>query len=365
MKITAITLLNRARFIEHYNNPEQMVQFTDDLFVDYSALDGEDHSLIINAFVNDNGFKFVIEDINNGDRELFPLNQTNADIFEFISEITAMIVNRDYDPDILAENRFDLVRLCLQKTTGDLADRLFGDINMEEDIDEEVDDEVNEPEYDPNNIYLQMLSGQIFTIPRENVNWEENLKNIEGISNFQGTIKQMIFDMYSAGDDQVEIVKDRIREAIKREQEGTGIVPDYSRFEGISDKELLLIQLFDLNTVYEQMILLTSLVKIQNEMMGIVTAMNENHDTPVEDLEDKIIAEDEITQIEEVPEEIIDETPIEETVEEIIEEAPVEETVEETPVEEVAEEKPEPEFSEEEKQFLRTRYGIRFPGDEE
>jgi hypothetical protein len=95
------------------------------------------------------------------------------------------------------------------------------------------------------------------------------------------------------------------------------------------------------------MILLTSLVKIQNEMMGIVTAMNENHDTPVEDLEDKIIAEDEIDSIEEAPEEIIEETP-----------------VEETPVEEVPEEEPAPDFSEEEKQFLRTKYGIRFPGDE-
>lgn len=330
MKIAAITLLNRARFIEHYNNPEQMVQFTDDLFVDYSALEGEDHSLVINAFFNDIGFKFVVEDINAGDRERLPLNQDARDIFEFIGELTAMIINRDYEEGILAENYFDLVRLCLQKTTGDLADRLFGDINMEEDIDETPDDEQPQ-EPDPNLIYIQMVCGQMFTVEKSSIDWDDIIENLDHIAQFQATIKQMIFDLYTKDDDEIELVMDHVREVIANERQNTNMDPDYSKLNVPygNERESLLLQLFDLNTIYEQIILIAAQISVQNQMMKVMSSMG-NADTPVEDIEDKVIAEDEIASIEEVPEE-----------------------------------EPAPDFSEEEKQFLRTKYGIRFPGDEE
>lgn len=352
MKIAAITLLNRARFIEHYNNPEQMVQFTDDLFVDYSALEGEDHSLVINAFVNDNGFKFVVEDINAGDRERLPLNQDARDIFEFIGELTAMIINRDYEEGVLAENRFDLVKLCLQKTTGDLADKMFADINMEEEDDGDAPVDEQPQESDPNLIYMQMVCGQMFTVEKNSINWDDTIENLDHIAQFQATIKQMIFDLYTKGDDEIDLVMDRVREVIANERQNTSMDPDYSKLNISNEKEGLLLQLFDLNTIYEQIILIAAQISVQNQMMKMMTSMGDAN-TPVEDIEDKVIAEEDINPIEEVP------------VEEVIEEpAPVEEVVEEAPVEELVEE-PTPDFTDDEKEFLRKTYGIRFPGDDE
>jgi hypothetical protein len=134
---------------------------------------------------------------------------------------------------------------------------------------------------------MQMISGQMFTVPKSSIDWDDVIKNLEGIVKFKETIKRLIYDLFSnePGSEAVDVLKTRIREMIDGEKSNTGIDFNYDMFKELTDREELLLKLFDLDTVYEQITSVAALINAQKYMIGADLAQNSDQtaEAPVEE----------------------------------------------------------------------------------
>ena len=263
MKFTSFTTTTIDRFQEHHVQ-DSLTKLTDKLYIDFTALTGEAKSIVIYGVFNNNAYRFVFEDLSD---EMIAnvITQTPDNLADFMGEATSMILNKEYEEGIVSDTAYNLVKIILQSINGELAEIIINNYNNE--TDEETGDTPADNEPDPNLIYVQLVNGQLYTIPRDNVNWDETISNLNSIAAFQGTIKQMIFDLFRAPDTDIETVKMRIREIIQKETTNTGMTHDYSVFENLTEKEEILLYLFDINTVYEQIILIAATMDAQQQIM--------------------------------------------------------------------------------------------------
>lgn len=262
MKFTSFTTTAIDRFQEHHVQ-DSLTKLTDKLYIDFTALTGEAKSIVIYGVFNNNAYRFVFEDLSD-EMVANVITQTPDNLADFMGEATSMILNKEYEEGIVADTAYNLVKIILQSINGELAEIIINNYNNET-AEETNETPNNEP--DPNLIYVQLVNGQLYTIPRDNVNWDETISNLNSIAAFQGTIKQMIFDLFRAPDTDIETVKMRIREIIQKETTNTGMTHDYSVFENLTEKEEILLYLFDINTVYEQIILIAATMDAQQQIM--------------------------------------------------------------------------------------------------
>ena len=283
MKITSITTIDRARFEEHHNNPESMKAFSEFAYVDYAGLQNkQEASLGIYVFPrgSQHGLRFIVDFTNNPDRIATLENEDVRDIHEVLAEIYMDVVNHTISEDLIPEYAYDSVVLSLQSIMGDLAAIMFSELpmtdpNVEGDDEQEHDHEHEQFEVDPSKIYIQFVNGQLNTIDRNAVNWAETIENIEGMARAQAMFKQMIFDMMSADTEEKSTdVHSKIMEIVNKELENVNMVHDYDNFKNVTEREKILLHLFDLNTLYSEIILVASILNTQDQMMKQIQMLN-------------------------------------------------------------------------------------------
>lgn len=257
MRILSVTTVTREQ-IENLASAQDggVHAFSSNLYIDLSHL-GDEQKVALIPLIGDSGFKIDIDDINDGDRERLPLAETAHDIYDFASEITNMIINRDYDVDLISERDNTRIRLCLQKIDGELAEMMFNEIPAET----ESVDAPEEPEYDPNKLYVQLVNGTL-AIPREAINWNDVVADLDNIAQFPVQIKQLIHDLYIVDDENLSVLKEHINSVIEKEKENINMSFNYDGFRDVTERENLVLQLIDLNAIYEQVILVASQLRI-------------------------------------------------------------------------------------------------------
>ena len=142
----------------------------------------------------------------------------------------------------------------------------------------EHDMEESKKELDPaGKIFYHLVNGQVLYTDIENVNWEENIKNLNMISDLVDRCRAFIRALML--EDTIEIPSENEGEAptlvpsfdyVKGEVENffinNGIAIDYSMFnkEGISDRERLLLMIIDMISIHQELILVSSLMNVEN-----------------------------------------------------------------------------------------------------
>ena len=107
---------------------------------------------------------------------------------------------------------------------------------------------------DPNTIAFVMVSGEVWTAARDQINWEENAKELNNMTDATNQIKSIIKLVNVASDEDLNANLDQINKFIDDFHTGHNMHPKYDYIAEIPLRQQLTIKLIDLMTVVYQMI---------------------------------------------------------------------------------------------------------------
>lgn len=143
---------------------------------------------------------------------------------------------------------------------------------------------------DPNTIAFVMVSGEVWTAARDNINWEENAKELNNMTDATSQIKSIIKLVNVASDEELNENLEQINKFIEDFHAGHNMHPKYDYIAEIPLRQQLTIKLIDLLTVVYQMIASTidvSAVRMIRQLMApppeaMIKPADEQAETPVE-----------------------------------------------------------------------------------
>lgn len=138
-----------------------------------------------------------------------------------------------------------------------------------------------------NKVFYHLMNGQVMYSDATTINWEENIKNIMQIANTIDRCRALIRALlledtihvdadveHDIQEEDVPVTEYVIRE-INQFMTSNDIKIDYSLFDkdGVTDREKLIVQLIDIMTVHNELVLVTSLVNTENQIRGYYETM--------------------------------------------------------------------------------------------
>jgi hypothetical protein len=107
---------------------------------------------------------------------------------------------------------------------------------------------------DPTKLYFQMLSGDVLTTNRADVDWESNLKNLSNMAQSISSLKFTINRVLTADDDSFEKDKEQIAEQVEKFQSDHQMTPNYEYLKDMNERNQLIVKLIDsMSVIYEVM----------------------------------------------------------------------------------------------------------------
>lgn len=201
-------------------------------------------TLIINVG-NDTYAAFIIEPEKESGMILDLLNQLLADIINGTIDTAPMLINKN------------LLIQSINIAAGELA-------------------KVNQNEYDPNMIYFQLVTGDMMSYAKNEIDWGQNIEHIDQIVQELVNLRHMIHDIgVSTGEDH-EKAMNVISETVATIQENFKVTASYDCFKDQTEEFKLVMKITDLITIYTELIMLTNIIRVQRDL----AAYYENRNVP-------------------------------------------------------------------------------------
>ena len=118
---------------------------------------------------------------------------------------------------------------------------------------------------DPNKIYFQLVTGDMFTYDKSSINWEEQAANIDALISELMELHHMQFLLATLKDQELEDIESKIDEFLKSIREKFGVKANYEVFNSKPLEHQLTLQLTDIITIYSELIMLTNVYRVHRD----------------------------------------------------------------------------------------------------
>ena len=224
----------------------------------FNLIDRRDQNIITAILSTDT---VEVDDIVMVDLDVIGTSDINLTSQEFVNDIMQLITATN-DDDVLAfgvtQSALETYHVCIDNALHEL-DAMFHVNVPEPDADQNA-------ALDPKKIYFPLVTGEIFDVDVDKVNWDDTLLHINDIltklNSFRGLAYNMLVD--NAKTDMTDLM-DSAENIITSAYEALGMNPNYDRlnFEGNRKLEILT-KLFDLCTVYNEFVTYINIYAIRS-----------------------------------------------------------------------------------------------------
>ena len=139
----------------------------------------------------------------------------------------------------------------------------------------------NGEEIDPTNkVFYRMINGTVLVSDASQINWDDNIKNLPEINQMANNIRQLIHIMLTQKEfkpnenaENAIPVEELIDQELSRFYEINKIDIDYSMYDNdiATAREVRIARLIDIMEIYTQLILVSSIINAQNDVIRQIT----------------------------------------------------------------------------------------------
>ena len=199
---------------------------TESLYIRTSKDDNGVFYVTLIIRVDDNTYAaFIIEPEKESGMILDLLNQLLADIINGTIDTAPMLINKN------------LLIQSINIAAGELA-------------------KVNQNEFDPNMIYFQLVTGNVMSYAKNEIDWDQNIEHIDQIVQELVNLRHMIHDIGVSTGEEHEKTMNVISETVATIQENFKVTASYDCFKDQTEEFKLVMKITDLITIYTELIML-------------------------------------------------------------------------------------------------------------
>ena len=223
---------------------------TDSLYIRTSKDDNGVFYVTLIIRVDDNTYAaFIIEPEKESGMILDLLNQLLADIINGTIDTAPMLINKN------------LLIQSINIAAGELA-------------------KVNQNEFDPNMIYFQLVTGNVMSYAKNEIDWDQNIEHIDQIVQELVNLRHMIHDIGVSTGEEHEKTMNVISETVATIQENFKVTASYDCFKDQTEEFKLVMKITDLITIYTELIMLTNIIRVQRDLSAYYENRNASPEQP-------------------------------------------------------------------------------------
>ena len=192
---------------------------------------------------------FIIEPEKESGMILDLLNQLLADIINGTIDTAPMLINKN------------LLIQSINIAAGELA-------------------KVNQNEFDPNMIYFQLVTGNVMSYAKNEIDWDQNIEHIDQIVQELVNLRHMIHDIGVSTGEEHEKTMNVISETVATIQENFKVTASYDCFKDQTEEFKLVMKITDLITIYTELIMLTNIIRVQRDLSAYYENRNAAPEQP-------------------------------------------------------------------------------------
>ena len=224
-------------------------------------------SLYIRTSKDDNGVFYVtlIIRIDNNTYAAFIIEpeKESGMILDLLNQLLADIINGTIDTAPMLINKNLLIQ-SINIAAGELA-------------------KVNQNEFDPNMIYFQLVTGNVMSYAKNEIDWDQNIEHIDQIVQELVNLRHMIHDIGVSTGEEHEKTMNVISETVATIQENFKVTASYDCFKDQSEEFKLVMKITDLITIYTELIMLTNIIRVQRDLSAYYENRNAAPEQPTPD----------------------------------------------------------------------------------
>ena len=221
-------------------------------------------SLYIRTSKDDNGVFYVtlIIRIDNNTYAAFIIEpeKESGMILDLLNQLLADIINGTIDTAPMLINKNLLIQ-SINIAAGELA-------------------KVNQNEFDPNMIYFQLVTGNVMSYAKNEIDWDQNIEHIDQIVQELVNLRHMIHDIGVSTGEEHEKTMNVISETVATIQENFKVTTSYDCFKDQSEEFKLVMKITDLITIYTELIMLTNIIRVQRDLSAYYENRNAAPEQP-------------------------------------------------------------------------------------
>jgi len=213
----------------------------------FNLIDRRDQNIITAILSTDT---VDVDDIVMVDLDVTDTSDINITSQEFANDIMQLLTAMN-DDDVLGfgvtSSALETYHACIDNVFNEL-DALFHVNVPEPDADQNAG-------FDPKRIYFPLVTGEIFDVEIDKVNWDDTLEHINDILTKLNSFRGIAYNMLRGDVETDQGLMNGAEEIITSAYEALGMNPNYNglNFEGNRKLEILT-KLFDLCTVYNEFV---------------------------------------------------------------------------------------------------------------
>lgn len=221
-------------------------------------------SLYIRTSKDDNGVFYVtlIIKIDNNTYAAFIIEpeKESGMILDLLNQLLADIINGTIDTAPMLINKNLLIQ-SINIAAGELA-------------------KVNQNEFDPNMIYFQLVTGNVMSYAKNEIDWDQNIEHIDQIVQELVNLRHMIHDIGVSTGEEHEKAMSVISESVATIQENFKVTASYDCFKDQTEEFKLVMKITDLITIYTELIMLTNIIRVQRDLSAYYENRNAAPEQP-------------------------------------------------------------------------------------
>ena len=221
-------------------------------------------SLYIRTSKDDNGVYYVplIIRIDNNTYAAFIIEpeKESGMILDLLNQLLADIINGTIDTAPMLINKNLLIQ-SINIAAGELA-------------------KVNQNEFDPNMIYFQLVTGNVMSYAKNEIDWDQNIEHIDQIVQELVNLRHMIHDIGVSTGEEHEKTMNVISETVATIQENFKVTASYDCFKDQTEEFKLVMKITDLITIYTELIMLTNIIRVQRDLSAYYENRNASPEQP-------------------------------------------------------------------------------------
>ena len=221
-------------------------------------------SLYIRTSKDDNGVFYVtlIIRIDNNTYAAFIIEpeKESGMILDLLNQLLADIINGTIDTAPMLINKNLLIQ-SINIAAGELA-------------------KVNQNEFDPNMIYFQLVTGNVMSYAKNEIDWDQNIEHIDQIVQELVNLRHMIHDIGVSTGEEHEKTMNVISETVATIQENFKVTASYDCFKDQTEEFKLVMKITDLITIYTELIMLTNIIRVQRDLSAYYENRNASPEQP-------------------------------------------------------------------------------------
>lgn len=235
------------------NNPTsaEMTQLTEHLFINHNT---EKNTILIEMKPadesHDTAYAFV--DVEEPVEELMNIG--------FLQNLIGLVANLTDDDftDMLPTKKIEAFKNCRDLSCTEFNDAIAARTN------------------DPNRIYFPMLNGEVYDIEINQINWDDTVEQLQNLVNKMNSFKGLVHGIMNTEETSENFSKilENAEDIAKDAFASMTMEPDYSKLVNKDRTKLAIIQLFDLYSVYAQILTYANVYALRKDLMGQIDALS-------------------------------------------------------------------------------------------